>query len=153
MNILLVIDDSPHAGEVIEAMAERSALPDIAVRVLSVVAPFSEMSLKAGDDYEHTRKQMRKQAEQMTASAADALQAKGLTAELRVREGEPVSEIVAEAKEWPADLIVIGSHAYAGSKPQSSDSVAQSVVNQAPCAVGVIPQPSAESRHSATPGS
>ena len=46
--------------------------------------------------------------------------------------------IVDEAKDWPADLIVVGSHGYSGVKRWLLGSVAQSVVSHAPCSVEVV---------------
>jgi nucleotide-binding universal stress UspA family protein len=55
-----------------------------------------------------------------------------------VRYGDARSCIVDEAKEWGADLIVVGSHGYTGLKRLLLGSVAQSVVTHAPCSVEVV---------------
>jgi nucleotide-binding universal stress UspA family protein len=57
-----------------------------------------------------------------------------------VRRGDPRSVILEEAKEWDADLIVVGSHGYTGIKRLLLGSVAQSVVSHAPCSVEVVRQ-------------
>lgn len=69
---------------------------------------------------------------------ADSLRASGLTAETAVRYGDARSVIVDEAKEWDADLIVVGSHGYTGVIRWLLGSVAQSVVSHAPCSVEVV---------------
>lgn len=43
-----------------------------------------------------------------------------------------------EAKEWGADLIVVGSHGYTGLKRMLLGSVSQAMVDHAPCPVEVI---------------
>jgi nucleotide-binding universal stress UspA family protein len=52
--------------------------------------------------------------------------------------GKPASEIVRTAKEWPADIIVIGSHGRHGIQRALLGSVAEAVMRHAPCPVLVI---------------
>jgi nucleotide-binding universal stress UspA family protein len=52
--------------------------------------------------------------------------------------GKPAAEIVKTAKQWPADLIVIGSHARHGIQRALLGSVAEAVLHRAPCPVLVI---------------
>lgn len=52
--------------------------------------------------------------------------------------GGLATEIVKAAKEWPADLIVIGSHGRAGVQRALLGSVAEGVMRHAPCPVLVI---------------
>ncbi len=53
--------------------------------------------------------------------------------------GKPAPEIVRTAKEWPADMIVIGSHGRHGIQRAFLGSVAEAVMRHAPCPVLVIP--------------
>jgi nucleotide-binding universal stress UspA family protein len=55
-----------------------------------------------------------------------------------VQIGSPVGEVVKAAKDWPADLIVIGSHGRGGIKRALLGSVAEGVMRQAPCPVLVV---------------
>jgi nucleotide-binding universal stress UspA family protein len=52
--------------------------------------------------------------------------------------GGPATEIVKAAKEWPADLIVIGSHGRGGMQRALLGSVAEGVMRRAPCPVLVV---------------
>jgi nucleotide-binding universal stress UspA family protein len=52
--------------------------------------------------------------------------------------GDPSIEIVKAAREWPADLIVIGSHGRQGVSRMLLGSVAEAVTRHAPCPVLVI---------------
>ncbi|PYT09057.1 MAG: hypothetical protein DMF60_03355 [Acidobacteria bacterium] len=61
-----------------------------------------------------------------------------------VRDGDPRSVIVDEAKDWSANLIVVGSHGYTGVKRWLLGSVAHSVVSHAPCSVEVVRKSTAE---------
>ncbi|MDP2377907.1 universal stress protein [Reyranella sp.] len=55
-----------------------------------------------------------------------------------VQIGAPLTEIVNAAKDWPADLIVIGSHGRSGMKRALLGSVAEGVMRHAPCPVLVV---------------
>ncbi len=59
--------------------------------------------------------------------------------EQTVRTGVPAREIVEEATDWSADLVVVGTQARAGVARAVLGSVAESVVRDAPCNVLVIP--------------
>ena len=55
-----------------------------------------------------------------------------------VQIGTPLTEIVNAAKDWPADLIVIGSHGRGGLKRALLGSVAEGVMRHAHCPVLVV---------------
>lgn len=55
--------------------------------------------------------------------------------------GKPAAEIVKTAKEWPADVIVIGSHGRHGLERALLGSVAERVMRHAPCSVLVVRTP------------
>lgn len=52
--------------------------------------------------------------------------------------GKPGTEIVKTAKDWPADVIVIGSHGHGGMTRLLVGSVAEAVMRHAPCPVLVV---------------
>jgi universal stress protein A len=55
--------------------------------------------------------------------------------------GRASEQIVKAAKDWPADLIVIGSHGRAGLQRALLGSVAEGVIRHAPCPVLVVRAP------------
>ena len=59
--------------------------------------------------------------------------------EPRVRTGEPATEIVREAAEWGADVLVLGTHGRTGAARWLLGSVAETVLRGAPCSVLVVP--------------
>ncbi len=65
--------------------------------------------------------------------------AEGMDVPLVVREGDPVSEILAEAKATPADLIVLSTHGRSGFDRLTLGSVAEKVLRKAPCPVLLVP--------------
>ena len=59
--------------------------------------------------------------------------------ETRVRTGEPTVEIVREAEEWKADLVVLGTHGRSGFRPLWLGSTATAAARGLGCNVLVIP--------------
>lgn len=55
-----------------------------------------------------------------------------------VQIGQPAAEIVEAAKQWPADLIVVGSHGLRGITRALLGSVAEGIMRHAPCPVLVV---------------
>jgi nucleotide-binding universal stress UspA family protein len=112
------------------------------IRVLNVVnvtlPPIVGEITYVGDDIEALRQETQKAGEQLVASVANSLDKSNVKIETAVREGDPASMIVEQAREWQADLIVVGSHGYTGLKRLVLGSVAQSVVSHAPCSVEVV---------------
>jgi nucleotide-binding universal stress UspA family protein len=62
----------------------------------------------------------------------------GVTAEGVVRQGSAGKTIVEEAKEWDADLIILGAHGLSRLETLVMGNVARYVVNHAPCSVEVV---------------
>lgn len=146
MKLLLAVDNSDYSAAAVREVAMRPWPPNTMVRVLSVVEPVTppaaELWYDAGGSLERVQQEMTKRATQLTTSAAETLKQKGLTVDSAVRDGDARSVIVDEARNWPADLIVLGSHGYTGIKRLLLGSVALSVVSHAPCSVEVVRQQS-----------
>jgi nucleotide-binding universal stress UspA family protein len=146
MKILLAVDESSYSAEAVRAVAERPWPRGTTIRVLSVVEwlvpPLMSSAAQLPYDTAGSLQQMREQrvqtANDLTSKVASSLAEKGLATETAVRDGDPRSVIVDEAKDWPADLIVVGSHGYTGITRWLMGSVAQSVVSHAPCSVEVV---------------
>src|SRR5439155_26925295 len=120
MKLLLAIDNSNYSAAAVREVAMRPWPPNTMVRVLSVVEPVTppaaELWYDAGGSLEHVQQEMTKRATQLTTSTAERLKRKGLTVDSAVREGDARSVIVDEARNWSADLIVLGSHGSTGIK-------------------------------------
>ncbi len=82
------------------------------------------------------------EAEQSLARFAASLQERAIQVETRVREGYPASVIVDEADD--ADMIVIGTHGHSGLKHMLLGSIAERVVQKAPCPVLTVKAPVAD---------
>ncbi len=65
-----------------------------------------------------------------------------------VLEGHPCDRVVQIAREWPADLIIVGSHGRKGISRFTLGSVSSAVVALAPCSVVVLRLPPATMKNS-----
>jgi nucleotide-binding universal stress UspA family protein len=65
--------------------------------------------------------------------------ADGVVVHVDVLEGDAVDTILNRAGEWPADLIVMGTHGRTGVQRLLLGSVAERVIRRAPCAVLTVP--------------
>ena len=140
MKILLAIDETPFSEEAVREVEDRLRTPDTTVRVLHAVAKFvppAAALLDAGGTVEAARAQVMNQYQDLVDGVTARLQAQGITAEAIVKDGDPRKVIVNEAREWEADLIVMGSHAYGPIKRIILGSVSQYVIDHAPCSVEV----------------
>jgi len=137
MRILLAIDDSPSSADAVEIVAERSWPMSPAIRVLSI-AKFVPAELHASPETrELSQQEATRMAERLTSRATDVLRANNLMADMAVRCGDAADQIVNEAQEWSADLIVMGANSYKSEGAQIH-SVAQLIASSAPCEVEVI---------------
>ena len=80
----------------------------------------------------------RRDAGALVASTAAQLRAAGFTTTTSVRDGDPRQTILAAAKDWRADLVVMGSHGKRGLDRLVLGSVSDSVARHAPCSVEIV---------------
>ncbi|HJR59983.1 MAG TPA: universal stress protein [Vicinamibacterales bacterium] len=141
MNILVAVDGSPPSQDAIDEITRRPWPKPSTVRVLSVVRPYvpsaAEFVPLAATPDDITQQHLR-DAERLARQAADQISRAGVSVEAMARQGDARSVIVDEAADWPADLIVMGSHGRSGLKRLLLGSVAQAVVAHAPCSVEVV---------------
>jgi nucleotide-binding universal stress UspA family protein len=148
MKILLAIDEPEFSEGAIREVEERFGTPDATVRVLHVVGKFvppAAALLDAGGSLEGVREEVVSRYRALVEGAAERLKARGLTAEGVVKDGNPGKVIIEEAKEWGADVIVVGSHGHGALERLLMGSVAQYVVHHAPCLVIIAHQKEPES--------
>jgi len=153
MNVLVAIDDSVYSAACVRSVVERPWPPDTKLRVLSVTgmlpaAPLPAETAAAGAPTlrslmpsiaeQQRNVSLIEAARRVAERGADALLARGLATQLRVRDGTPASQIIEEALEWPADLIVVGTRGRSAIKRVLLGSVASYVAQHAPCSVEIV---------------
>lgn len=142
MKILLAIDDSNFSQAAVQSVVGRAWSPGTEVRVLNVVEPPSLLLGRemTGNDpeFEWVWKALREQAKALVMKATDVLRKSGLNVTTALEEGDPKSKIIDVAKEWRADLIVLGSHGRKGLSRFLMGSVSEAVVRHAHCSVEIV---------------
>jgi nucleotide-binding universal stress UspA family protein len=144
MRVLLAIDGSTHSDAAVAEVAARPWPEGTDIRVLTVVHATAPLVLDpafvmAAIHVEQTKEQLRR-APKILAAARRRIRRRSpeVSVSTRIREGVPKDVIVEEAREWDADLIVVGSHGYGRMKRLVLGSVAAAVVASAPCSVQVV---------------
>jgi nucleotide-binding universal stress UspA family protein len=105
---------------------------------LGTFVPGAATVMDADGSLESVREDVLGRYQDLMDSIAERLTELEVTAEGVVREGSIGKAIVMEAKEWNADLIVIGAHGLTGVKSLVMGNVARYVVDHAPCSVEVV---------------
>ena len=134
--ILVPIDFSSHAEAVLAwgaHLAEEHGSRIVLLHVYHLPVEFQQLEgAYLPPDFWST---VKSEAEQTLARYAEQLRARKLEVDAVVREGYPASVIVEEAESRRADLIVIGTRGLSGFKHLLLGSIAERVVQKAPCAV------------------
>jgi nucleotide-binding universal stress UspA family protein len=139
VRILLAVDSSPYSAVATERFVERPWPTPTIVRVLSVAqfaaVPGETLFWDSGAINERLAQSSLLHAQELVERVAGPLQISGASIETTVRRGDPRTEIEDEAKDWKADLIVLGSHGRSGVRRWVLGSVAEHVVRHASCSV------------------
>jgi nucleotide-binding universal stress UspA family protein len=144
MKILLAIDGSPHSEAAVAEVARRPWPARTELEVLAVVHAGGPMLpdpafVMAAVHVVRTR-DLEQRARHWVAQAAAQVRhgVPNATVTTKVLEGLPKHVIVQEARDWGADLIVLGSHGYGAIRRAVLGSVATAVVTDASCSVEVV---------------
>ncbi|HMK86215.1 MAG TPA: universal stress protein [Steroidobacteraceae bacterium] len=113
-----------------------------ALRLLHVVHDFFVAAGHGAAIYtSQLRKDLRERGEEIIKQAADTARAQGVEAETRIVEtpaGSVGEMIVEQAQEWPADLLVLGTHGRRGVRRLLMGSDAEYVVRMTPVPVLLV---------------
>ncbi len=134
--LLLPTDLSASSGSALQlvlALAEGAPEGGPEIRALLVI---DESLLRLPLEQRLLRKVAEEQLSEFLQSAAP--EAKPMQQVIRC--GKPAVEILAEAKSWEADLMVLGTHGRKGLDRVLLGSVAEAAIRNAPCNVLVVPQ-------------
>jgi nucleotide-binding universal stress UspA family protein len=151
MRILLAIDDSPFSWVAVRSVAERPWPAGSEIRIFHAIElppvfsftgtawPDPPVDLSALSEAEQSR------GKQLLERATQELSPSGCAVTTRLVEGSARTTILEEVREWPADLVVLGSHGTKGLTSLLLGSVSQTILSHAPCSVAII-RTSAERR-------
>jgi nucleotide-binding universal stress UspA family protein len=152
MKILLATDGSTYTEAATRSVISLLRTEDSEVLVLQIVEPvvFSAPPQMAAGYAPETAARLQgliEDARESVSGTAEMLRTAGFKADSRVVEAEIRTGILDAAKEWKADLVVLGSHGEKGLRKFFLGSVSESVARHAPCSVLIVRIPSAEASH------
>lgn len=145
MRVLIAIHGSACADNVIGEVARRPWPQNTEAQILNVV----HTSLLPTDfvEVEAFAETQNQAARTFVKTMAERLASASLVTSGAVVEGYPRTTIVEYAKQWQADLLVLGSHGHSSLTSLLIGSVASFVVRNAPCSVEIIRQPQRVESH------
>jgi nucleotide-binding universal stress UspA family protein len=111
------------------------------VRIISVVEPLMPTSdpwFASGAVVEKVREENAKKSGDAVDAAREIISPAGISIETAVVDGSPKKRIVEEARDWGANLIVVGSHGRRRVTRYLLGSVSEAVAMHAHCSVEVI---------------
>jgi nucleotide-binding universal stress UspA family protein len=142
MKILFPIDESPFSILAAQTVIEQAKPQNAVVLVLHIMDVLANLSMYdsygTAADIKKIEEDREGHAGELVEQAAKAIRDAGLTVTSRVERGEPKSAIVEIAKEWRADLIVIGSHGRKGVDHFLLGGVSEAVARYASCSVLIV---------------
>ncbi|NEO33436.1 MAG: universal stress protein [Symploca sp. SIO3C6] len=152
--ILVAIDKSPQAARVFAEAIKVARIEESHLMLLHCLdskseepmAPFLGIGTLADVDMYHTAKQIRQenlqqeieQAQDWLLNYSQLATAKDISTEIYCGLGDPGSLICTQAKNWGADLIVLGRRGRQGLAEVFLGSVSNYVVHHSPCSVLVV---------------
>jgi nucleotide-binding universal stress UspA family protein len=149
LKLLVTTDGSESSLKAVRSVAKRPWPAKTTIRLLSAVPPFMPLP-DAGASYVYSSQAVlaaqaieeagRSRAIEALERTTEAFRDAGITG---VQTGEPIigdpkAVILDEAAQWPADIIVAGSHGWHGLDRLMMGSVSESVAMHAHCSVEVI---------------
>jgi nucleotide-binding universal stress UspA family protein len=143
--VLVPLDGSPTSEAIFPFLLLIAGPLDLQVVLLRVVEPMPPQAIEGMphmtlEDVEARRVD----AEEYLAPLAVELRAKGVRVECRVRRGDPVTEIVAAAREARVDMIAMSTHGRGGLGRLLFGSVAEAVLRKAELPVYLLRATDAE---------
>jgi nucleotide-binding universal stress UspA family protein len=145
MKILIATDGTEFSHSAIEKACQIIAEPENTS--VKVISPYTEvLPLDAfPQSAEYARKEeaaLHKQAEEYAAEGAALIEKyfpnRGVTVTNQAIMGAPDEILIETAKEWNADIIVVGSHHRGFLERTFLGSISDSLVHHAPCSVFVV---------------
>lgn len=145
MKVLVAVDNSKCSSYALESVARRAWAEGTEVMLLTVAEPLMPAyGLYIPDEV------LQSQARVLKACGKRFKQLSGNSTKVtlieKLAQGYARKIIPEIAREWQADLVVVGSHGRLGFDHAVLGSVAEQVVHEAPCSVEVIKTPDSSRR-------
>jgi nucleotide-binding universal stress UspA family protein len=136
-------DNATAAAGIVAAWPIFHGVPVEVLSVMSLAGPLASgvaptMVETAIETYAESLATLESESRRMVDETAERFRAAGIPATAKVREGETAAEILDEAKETAADLIILGSRGVGGLSRLLLGSVARRVLVHAPCSVLIV---------------
>jgi nucleotide-binding universal stress UspA family protein len=135
--VLIAIDGEPVAVRAAETGVDLAQALGAEVAFVHVVDASLAYSGDTGPPASELIAAAKLDAKQLVAAVRQRLSPQSSVLEF-IQVGTPSEEIVKAAKEWSADLLVIGSHGRGGMQRALLGSVAETVMRRAPCPLVVV---------------
>jgi len=151
--ILFATDGSPSAEQAQQEALELALRLDAPLLVVSVEHAAFPAFGYSGYGYSNLIAELtvaeRHRVEELLASVAETAEEQGLSCTTIAAEGFVVEEICRKARDYDAQVIVVGSHGWGAARRLLSGSVSTGLVHEAPCPVLVVRTPQAAHEHAA----
>jgi nucleotide-binding universal stress UspA family protein len=148
MRILISTDGSEFSRAAVEKCFQIIVSPEkTSIKIVSVFEVLEPMDISISPEFsQELESSARKKAEEFAAQAAARIKERfpeiDLTTQISL--GAPDEILIQAAKQWAADLIVIGSHGRGFWGRMLLGSITDSLVHHAPCSVLVVRSASRE---------
>jgi nucleotide-binding universal stress UspA family protein len=135
--ILVAVDESAFAARAADVGFELARSLGAEVALIHVIDPFSVAAPESGIPAGELIALAEQDGRRLLAAFSQGASVQPPPLEF-IHVGKSATEIVKAAKDWPADLIVIGSHGRGGVDRLLLGSVAEAVMRHAGCPVLVV---------------
>ena len=141
LRLLLATDGSEYSKAAAHSIASRPWPAGSQIRIVSVVEPLMPATdpwFASGAITDTLRDENARKSRDAVEAAREIISRTGITIETAVVDGSPKKRIVELARDWRANLVVVGSHGRRGVLRYLLGSVSEAVAMQAHCSVEVI---------------
>jgi nucleotide-binding universal stress UspA family protein len=132
-------DEARHALDHATALARRYDAQLTLLHVISLALPPAPVFAPYHGYPEMLAPKLRDDLTREIEKLAAGARAQGVPAEIAIREGDVVNRILEQARELPADVLVIGTHGAGGFERLMLGSVTEKALRRAPCPVLSVP--------------
>ncbi len=138
MKVILGVDDTASATELTQAMVRQFRAEATEVMVLHVLQPIGPAPPQMDPGYAPELEGQRERARTLVEHTAKELRQAGFKTTVQIRIGDIREVLIDTAKDWQADLILVGSHGRRGLQRFLLGGVAEFVARHAGCSVEIV---------------